>query len=144
MNKEEVILLNKGKLITANMINDICLIRNNKINCLDDISEIKKQYQILKEEIKKIYTTLPERIALVCADSKGISSISINIEDYTNYRLITEGFDEIFNETYNKNQAIVVNLKENTIQKLYPKINEIDDINSLKNKQIVKKLNENM
>ena len=48
MNKEEVILLNKGKLITANMINDICLIRNNKINCLDDISEIKKQYQILK------------------------------------------------------------------------------------------------
>ena len=144
MEKKETILLEKGKLIVANMINDIYKTQNNKLEYIDNIEEVKKNYQILKEKIIKIYDVVPKRIALICADNKGLSSIKTNIETYTRYKIAIDGFNDLFYETYNEKQAIIVNLKENTIQKLYPKANEIDDICSLENKQIVKKLNEKM
>ncbi len=140
----KIILLNKGKLIAANMIRDIYTTQNNNLNYIDDIKIIKKKYQILKEQIIKIYDTLSKRIVLIYDDNKVISSIDINKEAYKNYKIIIEGYEKLFNETYNEKKAIIINFRENTIQKLYPKANEIDDINSIENKKIVKKLNKNM
>ena len=100
--------------------------------------------QKLKLDIFNIYYIVTKRLAILYQENPDlmISSLSDDLLANSNYRLITSGFEEIFNETYNYKKAIKIDLSEKTIQKLYPKFNEINEIEEKTNKTLVKKLNE--
>ena len=134
--KEEPIkkeYLEKSQMIVANMIYDIYMAQNEKLESIDDINIIKKSMQKLKLDIFNIYYIVTKRLAILYQENPDLM---------ISYRLITSGFEEIFNETYNYKKAIKIDLSEKTIQKLYPKFNEINEIEEKSNKTLVKKLNE--
>ena len=145
--KEEPIkkeYLEKSQMIVANMIYDIYMAQNEKLESIDDINIIKKSMQKLKLDIFNIYYIVTKRLAILYQENPDlmISSLSDDLLANSNYRLITSGFEEIFNETYNYKKAVKIDLSEKTIQKLYPKFNEINEIEETSNKTLVKKLNE--